>query len=118
MRIPFFEIKNVRGVSNASCETVPPLMLIAGPHAAGKSTLLYELRKVRGRENILYIGPHRSSRRQQVKQRDLYDQNISFEAVLCQDSSPVYDSRRGLKMGGAARDPWNSDESATYLKFA
>lgn len=119
MRIPSFEVKNIRSVALAQCSLVPKLMVIAGPNGSGKSTLLYALRKVGGREHILYIGPHRSSRRYQFKQRDLYGASVSYEELLCQDDTPKYNNFQGLtKTGGGARDPWNADESASYLKFA
>lgn len=118
MRIQTFAVKNVRSVAFAECTNVPRLMIIAGPNGAGKSTLLYELRKVGGRQHILYVGPHRSSRRHTFRQRDLYGINVSFEALLCQDQAPKYDKINGVNLGGEARDPWNADESASYLKFA
>ena len=118
MRIQNFEVKNVRSVALAECPNVPKLMIIAGPNGSGKSTLLYELRKIGGRQHILYVGPHRSGRRHKFRQRDLYGKNLSFEDLLCQDKAPKYDQLNGVNMGGEMRDPWNADESASYLKFA
>jgi hypothetical protein len=119
MRIPHFEVVNRRSIALAKCDAVPSLMVITGPNGAGKSTLLYELRNVGGRKNILYISPHRSARRQEFRQRDLYGINISYEGLLCQDQAPRYDKLNGVNLtGGQLRDPWSADESATYLKFS
>jgi len=115
MRIPAFEVRNKRSVTLAKCEQPPKLMIIAGPNGAGKSTLLYELRNINGRQNILYVGPHRSSRRQHVQQRHLISTTFDFEKLLCQDQAPQYE---GIQMFQGTRDPWNADDSGNYLKHS
>lgn len=115
MRIPKFEIRNQRSVISARCEAVPRLMVITGPNGAGKSTLLYSLRNVDGRQHILYVGPHRSTRRQQVQQRHLISQPFLFEDLLCIDQAPHYE---GVMVVQGSRDPWNADDSANYLKHS
>ncbi len=115
MRIPSFEVRDQRSVKLARCESVPRLMVITGPNGAGKSTLLYELRQVRGRQHILYVGPHRSTRRQNVQQRHLIAQPLLFEQLLSIDQAPRYE---GIEVFQGTRDPWNADDSANYLKHS
>jgi len=115
MRISAFEIRNQRSVTLAKCEQVPRLMVITGPNGSGKSTLLYALRNVKGRDHILYVGPHRSTRRQQVQQRHLISQPLLFESMLCQDKAQSYE---GIQVVQGVRDPWSADDSANYLKHS
>ncbi len=115
MRIPSFEVQNQRGLVFAKCDTVPRLMIIAGPNGAGKSTLLYSLRNIGGRQQVLYIGPHRATRRQQVRQRFLISTTFNYEESLSKDDTPRYE---GVEMYGGGRDPWSNDDSANYLKHS
>lgn len=115
MRIPAFQIRDQRSVAFAGCGNVPRLMVITGPNGAGKSTLLYGLRTINGRQHILYVGPHRSTRRQHVQQKHLIGQPLSFEDLLCIDQAPQYE---GIMIVQGSRDPWNADDSANYLKHA
>lgn len=115
MRIPSFEIRNQRGLHYATCPDLPNLMVITGPNGAGKSTLLYSLRNVGGRENILYVGPHRASRRQNVQQRHLISRALVFEQMLARDDAPGFD---GIQLMTGARDPWSNDDSANYIKHS
>ena len=82
MRIAAFSVENSRNVRQAKCEVVPPVMLITGPNGCGKSTLLYHLRNVNGEHEILYVGPHRSSRRQSVRMRFLLQNKITMSSIL------------------------------------
>lgn len=115
MRIPDFEVRNQRGLRYAKCESVPRLMIVAGPNGAGKSTLLYSMRNIGGRQNILYIGPHRASRRQQVRQRFLISATLNYESYLARDDSPTVE---GIQQIGGGRDPWSYDDSANYIKHS
>jgi ABC-type cobalamin/Fe3+-siderophores transport system ATPase subunit len=115
MRISKFEIKNQRSVALAKCDAVPRLMVITGPNGAGKSTLLYDLRHVDGRQHILYVGPHRSTRRQHVQQRHLLSRPLIFEDMLCADQAQQYE---GIQVVQGLRDPWSADDSANYLKHS
>ena len=115
MRVPHFEIRNQRSIRFAQCESVPPLMVIAGPNGAGKSTLLNAIRTTSGYQNIMYVGPHRAMRRQQVQQRHLLAGPISFEALLASQNVPGFE---GIRMLDGARDAWGYDDSANYLKHA
>jgi AAA15 family ATPase/GTPase len=67
VRIEEFRVENRRSTRLAACTALPPLMVIAGPNGTGKSTLLDALRQVLGEGPILYVSPHRTWRRQQVR---------------------------------------------------
>jgi ABC-type cobalamin/Fe3+-siderophores transport system ATPase subunit len=113
MRISSFAIQNQRSIGNARCENAPRLMVIAGPNGTGKSTLLNALRTAPGAGPILYVGPHRVARRQQVQMRHLLGSLISFEELLARSDTPGYD---GIALLGGTRDPWSIDDTANYLK--
>lgn len=115
MRIPQFEIRNQRGILFAKCEQVPPLMLIAGPNGCGKSTLLHVIRTTYGYHDIVYIGPHRAMRRQQVQQRHLISARISVEELLQRADIQGFE---GISLVGGSRDPWSYDDSSNYLKHS
>ena len=115
MRISSFEVRNQRSIRYAKCEQLPSLMVIAGPNGCGKSTLLNEVRVKHGYQNILYVGPHRAMRRQQVQQRHLLTAPISFESLLMGQNLPQLE---GIQWLGGVRDPWGYDDSANYLKHA
>src|SRR3990172_3736664 len=103
MRLPSFEISNQRSIKRAKCEIAPPLMVIAGPNGAGKSTLLNAIRSQAGFTNIMYVGPHRAMRRQQVQQRHLLAPSISLETLLSGQNVPGFE---GIRVFDGARDPW------------
>lgn len=90
-------------------------MVIAGPNGAGKSTLLNAIRSQAGFTNIMYVGPHRAMRRQQVQQRHLLAPSISLETLLSGQNVPGFE---GIRVFDGARDPWGSDDLANYLKHA
>lgn len=115
MRIPSFEIRNQRSVQFAKCEAVPALMVVAGPNGTGKSTLLNAIRSQAGYKNVMYVGPHRAMRRQQVQSKHLLAPSISFETLLSSQNIPGFD---GIRMVDGTRDPWGYDDSANYLKHA
>jgi ABC-type hemin transport system ATPase subunit len=115
MRVPKFDISNNRSIRFAQCAQVPPLMVIAGPNGCGKSTLLNAIRTGHGYQNIMYVGPHRAMRRQQVQQRHLLVAPISFESLLTGQNVPGFE---GIRLLDGARDPWGYDDSANYLKHA
>jgi predicted ATPase len=115
MRIPKFEVRSQRSIQLAACESVPRMMVITGPNGAGKSTLLNALRPAGGWQNVLYVGPHRSMRRQQVQQRHLLASEISVRQLLMSQNTPGYE---GIRLLDGTRDPWSYDDSANYLKHA
>lgn len=88
-------------------------MIVTGPNGCGKSTLLQALRTVAKGRRPMYIGPHRASRRQQVRFRFLGPQ-ISMQTVLEGDKLPGYE---GIQDIVRARTPWDHDDAASYLKY-
>ncbi len=115
MRIPSFRVERKRGVSLAACDRVPRLMVIAGPNGSGKSTLLQFLRTQPGTGPILYVGPHRDFRRQQVQQRYLFGSQLVLADLLSAPSLPSYE---GIRIWGGSREPWDFDETGNYLKHS
>jgi predicted ATP-dependent endonuclease of OLD family len=115
MRVPSFLVENQRGLSRAECTALPKVMIIAGPNGAGKSTLLSAIRDRTGYSNVVYVGPHRAMRRQNVQQRHLLSRPLSMEEIYSSQSLTNYD---GIRLMDGARDPWGHDDSASYLKHA
>jgi len=113
MRIPTFEIRNQRSIRHAKCDAVPRLMIVVGPNGSGKSTLLNMVRSAAGYTNVVYVGPHRAMRKQQVQQRHLMAQSLSYETLLSGQNVP---GMEGIRIFDGNRDPWGYDESANYLK--
>ena len=113
MRIPKFEIRNQRSIRHAKCDAVPRLMIVVGPNGSGKSTLLNMVRSAVGYTNVVYVGPHRAMRKQQVQQRHLMAQSLSYETLLSGQNVPGIE---GIRIFDGNRDPWGYDESANYLK--
>lgn len=100
----------------ASCDSAPNIMVVTGPNGSGKSTLLDSLRHTGGGVGpILYVGPHRTSRRQQVRARNLFQNKIQMWQLLAQDSLPGYE---GIDIPSASRTrtAWDFDESSSFLK--
>src|SRR5205809_5480397 len=102
MRISEFTVTNTRNIRLASWSALPPIMIITGPNGCGKSTLLNHRRTVGG--DILYLGPHRSSRRQTVRMRFLSQQSIDMSSLLSTGSLPGFE---GLDIPNRTRDAWN-----------
>lgn len=115
MRITEFSVRHQRAVRLAACESVPRVMLVTGPNGCGKSTLLNSLRSAgSGPGRTLYVGPHRTSRRQNVRMRFLSQQRIEMSALLSASSLPGFE---GIDLPSRERDAWNYDESQSYLKY-
>lgn len=115
MRIPSFSVQNQRAVRLAECEALPPVMILTGPNGSGKSTLLNALRHIGGDGKILYIGPHRTSRRQQVQMRHLGQNRLEMSTLLSSNSLPGFE---GINLPSRERDAWNFDEAQSYLKHS
>lgn len=113
MRIPKFRVEAQKSVALAACESVPPLMVVAGPNGCGKTTFLNALRHQPGTGEILYVGPHRNARRQQVQLQYLQSSPIVMWDLLTRDDVPGY---TGINVVQGTRDPWSSDDSGNYLK--
>ena len=115
MRIPSFSIQNQRAIRLAACEALPPVMILTGPNGCGKSTLLNSLRNYGGDGRTLYVGPHRTSRRQHVRMRFLSQNRIEMSSLLAAQSLPGIE---GINLPSNERDAWNYDEAQSYLKFS
>lgn len=115
VRIPEFSVRNQRAVRLAACDSVPGVMVVTGPNGCGKSTLLNGLRGLgAGPGRTLYVGPHRTSRRQHVRMRFLSQARIEMSALLASASLPGFD---GISLPSHERDAWNYDESQSFLKY-
>jgi len=118
MPIKSFDITNVKIVQKAWCESVPKLMVIAGPNGVGKSTLLYELRKisdrVKGSGKILYVGPHRAWRRRTIKATWLWGAERDYSTILTSESIP---DMEGLRISDPSRRPDSADEAPGFVKY-
>jgi len=115
MIVSKFEVPKTRGLNYAACDAVPVLMVIAGPNGAGKSTLLNALRRAGPERQMLYIGPHRASRKQNVEYQHLLGHPLLVSDMLTRFDTPGFN---GINFLTGARDPWNSDDSGNYLKHA
>jgi len=119
MPIQSFDISKAKIVAKASCDNVPKLIVIAGRNGVGKSTLLYELRKlsgekVKGSGRILYSGPHRTWRRRKIKSPWLWTQEKEYSAILTQDSIPGIE---WMPIQDANRRPDTTDETPGLIKY-
>jgi energy-coupling factor transporter ATP-binding protein EcfA2 len=119
MPIQSFDISNAKIVGKASCKNVPKLMVIAGRNGVGKSTLLYELRrlsgeKVKGSGKILYSGPHRTWRRRKIRAPWLWTQEKEYSTILTEDSIP---SIEWVGIQDPNRRPDTTDEAPGLIKY-
>jgi hypothetical protein len=114
-----FRVENEKGLHLATCETVPRVMVIAGPNGVGKSTLLYALHRRQGavyEEGTappIYQPPHRAIRSQQVRRRWLG----LFRPLLDIFSSSDVGGFEGLSIQFPARTPGNVDEAGSTIKY-
>lgn len=115
MRIPTFSVQNQRAIRLAAWEALPRVMIVTGPNGSGKSTLLNALRQQGGDGKILYLGPHRTSRRQQVQMRHLGQNRLEMSTLLSSNSLPGFE---GINLPSRERDAWNFDEAQSYLKYS
>lgn len=91
-------------------------MIITGPNGCGKSTVLNALRGAgEGPGRTLYVGPHRTSRRQNVRMRFLGQQRIEMSSLLSSNSLPGFE---GMNLPSSDRDAWNFDEAQSFLKYS
>lgn len=95
-----FKAQQVKAVRLAQCDSVPPVMVIAGPNGVGKSTLLSAIHRrqitvnFEGDTTVLYQPPHRAIRRQRVQRRYLMGALKSFVATLTGNDVQGFDRLR------------------------
>jgi len=118
MPIQSFKILSVKKIREASCDSVPKFMVIAGPNGVGKSTLLYELRrfsdKVKGTGKILYAGPHRAWRRRTIRASWLWGPERDYSSILTSESIPGFE---WLHLPDPSRRPDSTDEAPGFIKY-
>jgi len=118
MPIKSFNIQKAKKIDEASCDQVPRFMIIAGPNGVGKSTLLYELRKlsdkIKGSGKILYVGPHRAWRKRPIKASWLYGADRDFSSILNSESIPGFE---GMSIQDSRRMPDSTDEAPGFVKY-
>lgn len=121
MSLTSFRIAQVKAVSLASCESVPRVMVIAGPNGVGKSTVLYELSRKRGtvfdkETAVLYQPPHRAIRATTVQRRYTFGGAMRwFWDLLAHTEVSGFD---GLSISQPARTPDNVDEAGSTIKYS
>lgn len=113
MRIPSFRVENQRNIQLAECNEVPQIMIVTGPNGCGKSTLLQSLRTPQGGTRPMYVGPHRSSRRQIIRYQNL-GAKLQMREVLEGENLQNYP---GIETMTRTRTPWDHDEAASYIKY-
>lgn len=115
-----FRAEGLKAIRLAQCDSVPPVMVIAGPNGVGKSTLLSAIHRRQIGVNfeddttVLYQPPHRAIRRQRVQRRYLMGALKSFVATLTGNDVQGFE---GLPISYPARLPDNVDEAGSTLKF-
>ena len=119
MSLKSFRIASNKAILLAECSDVPRVMIISGPNGVGKSTLLSALRTpsdmvvVDGNTKILYQGPHRASRRTQVRRSSLGGGLYSLLEALAQSDVA---SLEGLNIPNRSRSADHVDEFGSTIK--
>jgi hypothetical protein len=117
MALTNFRIEDKRTIRLAQAESVPRVMVIAGPNGVGKSTLLYALREggagTDPNTRFLYQGPHRVLRRTSVRRSWLGGAFRGLADLLTGNDVNGYE---GLSFGNTARSPENVDEAGSTSK--
>ena len=88
MSLDSISISNEGPIDEASCDEIPPLMIIAGPNGVGKSTFLRHLFDLPDEEfeeetKQTYLGPHRSPNSMVVNEKQILEfDNVSSREVF------------------------------------
>ncbi len=119
MPLTSFRIENQKAIRLAECQTVPPIMVIAGPNGVGKSTLLFCIKRRQGGTFqhsgiILYLPPHRAWRRRQIRLMHLWGVPQTYSNVLSSDSLGGVE---GINVLDATRAPDSADEAISLVKY-
>lgn len=119
MSLKSFRIANNKAIQLAECTDVPRVMIISGPNGVGKSTLLSAIKArqdgvvVEGDTKFLYQGPHRASRRTQVRRASL---GGAFYSLLDALSQNEVVSLEGFNIPNRSRSADNIDEFGSTIK--
>lgn len=112
-----FSINDRKSIKLAEADTLPPVMVIAGPNGVGKSTLLYAIKEGIGEKDkptrILYQGPHRVLRRTNVRRSWL---GGAFRGLFNLLESNDVSGYEGLSFPNSSRTPENVDEAGSTIK--
>lgn len=120
MALKSFKTQPVKALGLAECESVPKIMVIAGPNGVGKSTLLDEIRLQKGTiadegTKFLYQPPHRAIRKTTVQRRWLFGGALkAFSDLLSGNEVSGYE---GLQIPFPSRTPDNVDEAGSTIKY-
>lgn len=127
MALDAFEIEDEGPISRAACDSVPQVMVIAGPNGVGKSTLLNALLELpdgelHGETDCPYFAPHRSPRGQNVTATNI----VQMEDVTARKTLSVHQQNRsgprrvrdlfGTNVGGNL-DRSNFRREADFLPY-
>lgn len=115
-----FRVGPVKALRLAQVDSVPRVMIIAGPNGVGKSTLLFEIKNARGTTasgnvQYLYQGPHRVLRRTSVRRGWLSGVAKSFADLL--RSAGDVSGFEGMNFPNSDRTPDNVDEAGSTIKY-
>ncbi len=118
MALTQFRIENRKALQLAECQSVPPIMVIAGANGVGKSTLLYSIRQRTGQVQltgkVLYVHPHRGWRKQAIRAMHLWTTPRLFTDFLTSDQVSGIE---GLRFWGESRAPDFVDEAQGTIKW-
>jgi len=118
MPLVSFKVTNQKSLRHAEAQSVPRVMVIAGPNGVGKSTLLYRIREgdavLSGRTRVLYHGPHRVLRRTRVRRGWLTGTSRWLLDLL--SGGGEVSGFEGLNFPNSARTPDNVDEAGSTIK--
>ena len=116
MPIRNFRITKQKALILAECDQLPAIMVIAGPNGVGKSTLLYALKKHRGKVDasgkVLYIPPHRVWRKSVIRYNSLLSETQKLADILTQDQT----TNTGGTSYDRTRAPDTVDEAMTLVR--
>ena len=117
MALKSFKVEERKSIKLAVADSVPPVMVIAGPNGVGKSTLLFAI-KEGGRvadegTRFFYQGPHRVLRRTTVQRKWLGGAVRSMLDLLGMNEVSGFE---GLNFFNPTRTPENVDEAGSTIK--
>lgn len=121
--ITAFKVFNRDSLRLAECQSVPPVMIIAGANGVGKSTLLYNVSgesvadyaHIEGSGTRLYLPPHRPWDAQNFELHDLIREDAGYGQVLAARSLPGVP---GIHLRSSSRTSFDADSASSFIKFS